>query len=861
MRRVLALGVVLGVVVAFLLSLSLHGGPSPPFATSAGAARDAGAVPRNVAAPGPLSRDAPDAASNTQRRRVRRASTAVPAPADTPPGDAIAGTVVDAQSGAPIAGARVARHAYAAGLLVVHGARAYDAERSLASATTDDSGRFVLPSDDADSVLRATADGFAPGMAQAGAREIRLVRGAPRAFEIVDEAGNPVADATVTLRGPGEDAAARSVATSDATGRAVLTAEPDASVLVAARGFVPLQVRVAPESGVRRVTLEPGRSVAGRVVDPAGAPLGGAFVELDASDAASGSVVVPADGRFRFEGLHPGHEYWISASLDGWAGTTLDAVAGDTALDIVLRRSGTVRGVVLLPDGSPARGAEVESEDADAAVRRDGSFELTGLAPGPQEICAALARRHEGRDLRSRVTVDVPEDGVLDGVTIRLRPAPAPALRVRVERDGRPVPGATVWVYEGAARIASAMAGEGGEAVLSPEVAPGSPLRIVSSCGDLAGWSEDLAGWDQGERIVVVALAGAPRIVLLAVDADGRPLAITSLTGPAGESLEADPLGGLPVRAHEPFGAWVHAEGHGDRYVLAHPPHPPHREVVVRLDRAATVTLRVLGAGGRAADVYAAVRLEGAAPGAVRDATPAGGGRVEASSAGRAARLPDETGRIELRDLPPGAATLVVTDQRTGSTRAVIPFRVEPGATRHLGDVHVAPPEDVAGVVTDAAARPIAAARVTWIDPDGYWGSGDVTATGADGSFRGTLPRRGTFHCVVRRPGFGTRCVAVGPATPRPVRVVLAPGGRALVRVPRRPAAGFADVRLRVPGTRETVELVAIPAPGRGGDWYAATLDDLPAGRVELVLRVASYERSQTAEIAAGATTEVVFGD
>ncbi len=111
------------------------------------------------------------------------------------------------------------------------------------------------------------------------------------------------------------------------------------------------------------VRLEPGLAIAGRVLDPDGAPLAGAAVEAEGpSGAEEAWAESGADGGFVMEGLRPGRSYRLSASSIQAGLAPLEPTppveAGATGVEVRTAKGHSLRVRFLEPDGSvPELGA------------------------------------------------------------------------------------------------------------------------------------------------------------------------------------------------------------------------------------------------------------------------------------------------------------------------------------------------------------------------------------------------------------------------------------------------------------------------------------------------------------------------
>jgi hypothetical protein len=120
-----------------------------------------------------------------------------------------------------------------------------------------------------------------------------------------------------------------------------------------------------------RVQLEEGRTIAGRVRDEAGAPLG--EVSVGSSDVSGAIAVTDAEGRYELAGLGEGRVN-LFATKDGYAPRQLRGIAtGGRNIDLTLERPASVEGVIVRKGGP--RSLMV------SACQRDAHFE--------KEICVA----------------------------------------------------------------------------------------------------------------------------------------------------------------------------------------------------------------------------------------------------------------------------------------------------------------------------------------------------------------------------------------------------------------------------------------------------------------------------------------
>src|SRR4051794_18018109 len=178
-------------------------------------------------------------------------------------------------------------------------------------------------------------------------------------------------------------------------------------------------VNIADGSNVSNINaaLQQGGAISGLVTDPAGSPVPGAFVSLDAPPSQGGRVIgdnilgTDSTGHYAFHGVSPGNVIvhfgpLTSGSLE-FAGIFNGNVEDPTqapvivvgprtaaAADAQLPRSATITGTVRDESGAPYAGACVSIPKgatdgfSDAGVRTssDGTYTFSGLAPGDYRV-------------------------------------------------------------------------------------------------------------------------------------------------------------------------------------------------------------------------------------------------------------------------------------------------------------------------------------------------------------------------------------------------------------------------------------------------------------------------------------------
>ncbi len=321
------------------------------------------------------------------------------------------GIVVDAQ-GKPVPGAKVRLLGTPVGEQMI--------DKLETEWTSDKDGKFTFHAAD-DAVFIATAGklrgyGLLDGNAAiTHVMRIVVVGNAPARDRKI--AGRVLAGdkpiANVLLRAEPEEqdpVHVRSVAfaTTDANGAFVLEDVDDRSYELFAEADGYARGRLAPVMGGAKdvlVVLDKGHTIAGRVVDSGGDPVSSytllAFKRTGARrDLVLSRSIVDARGSFSVQ-VSDG-EFDITAAASGWAPSEyVVARAGDVGVELKVSTGATLSGTVIAADGSgpipyvrvmrEARGggSSVQPANAGTVTRQDGTFELTGIPPGPLSITVA----------------------------------------------------------------------------------------------------------------------------------------------------------------------------------------------------------------------------------------------------------------------------------------------------------------------------------------------------------------------------------------------------------------------------------------------------------------------------------------
>lgn len=364
-------------------------------------------------------------------------------------GGAVEGVVVDA-AGKAIVGAVVR-----VGTGQTDGIRSTDqgAPPLPAQVRCDEAGRFLaigVPSGTQPIMVRAASMSpwrstveVMPGVTSAV--RATMTPGVTCRGVVRDEAGQPVADATVSVGGVGEFT--RFEVASAADGAFVLQGLPAGDVEVAATkdkvGKASARVSGEPGTEVRSdLVLSAGLTLRGRVVDEAGAPLRGVDVRCVAEGPGGrwgGSGFSDAQGRFAVTECPPGRTLNVSAALAdrvAWQRTGVDPRAG--AHDVTLPKDTSLRarivGRLLLPDGLGAIGAEVRAlrspqVNSGAKVSDASGAFMIEVAQGAWDVSVRVKGfpqiRREARQLAPGETWDVGSLQLTPGGTLVVQDDPA----------------------------------------------------------------------------------------------------------------------------------------------------------------------------------------------------------------------------------------------------------------------------------------------------------------------------------------------------------------------------------------------------------------------------------------------------
>lgn len=404
------------------------------------------------------------------------------------PGVALEGRVVG-PDGAPVGEAKVLVGDFVPG---IGGDEEPPPGLDRREATTDDDGRFVVEDLPPERRVTVWADG--PGHLPSSVRgveppteeplEIRLRRGVRLFGRVVDPEGSPVTRAQVRVSARIEndrgwlrhwlqtrETAEDGLFDFDAVPRAEL------SVTVTAHRLAPAELRgLSTESGEDvgpvEIRLEAGARVEGRVLDPTGAPVAGAQVnvahraEEDYRPLRIGDRSGPG-GVFELVGVPLGRVRLSASHGEQRAKEEIDLGPGGAVVDLMLEPERGLRGWVVDPQGRPVEHAQVEARavgsggggpDHQSArtgplgrFRFDvapGDYRLTAFHPGFAETVLGPVRFEGGL---KRVEIRLDRGLELTGRLLGLAPEELLQVQVRAFSRGRGHGGQVT--FEGSYRI------------------------------------------------------------------------------------------------------------------------------------------------------------------------------------------------------------------------------------------------------------------------------------------------------------------------------------------------------------------------------------------------------------------------
>ncbi|MCU0724416.1 MAG: carboxypeptidase regulatory-like domain-containing protein [Planctomycetes bacterium] len=296
-------------------------------------------------------------------------------------------------------------------------------------------------------------------------------------------------------------------------------------------------VRV-PEKTTVDIVLDRGNSIAGVVLDAAGAPVAGATVGVRGDSVGmvmrpggdfreqilrgswSSQAVTGGDGRFTLTGFEE-EPVDISVRAPGYApGEAAGVAPGTRDLEIRLARPGRITGTVVdAATEAPVEGAWVSVAGDSGRTDAGGRFDLTDVKPGDQELSASA----DGY-VAARLPVSVKAGEETGGVVVRMSTGEQLVVIVTRASDGSPVEGAHVQAG-GAVPVAASPGENRGTDAQGMAVVRGllpGPVTVSVSADGLAAKEVEGVVVPAAEPLrVALGLGGTVRVRVL--DDAGRP--------------------------------------------------------------------------------------------------------------------------------------------------------------------------------------------------------------------------------------------------------------------------------------------------------------------------------------------------
>jgi hypothetical protein len=291
--------------------------------------------------------------------------------------------------------------------------RAQVKRRMSESVWTDQQGRFAFPPWTGKGVpLVVEAPGFAPAVVNVEPApdmpdvEIRLERASLILGRVVDVAGKPVPDAKVEIKSWGRVYSLSWSAGTDADGRFAWPDAPAGEVtfVISKRGYMTLKrVILSPADAEHEITLPPPLHITGTIRDrETGKPIADARLvpgsyghPNNPSPSWTPRETRPCtDGRY--EVTFDEYQGLLAFRIDapGYASeSVLKLTPGEAerTIDLTLQPAVDLTGIVYLPDGRPARGAQV-------LLAKEGGFaQFSDGTPHPSTFDGSCTTGEDGR--------------------------------------------------------------------------------------------------------------------------------------------------------------------------------------------------------------------------------------------------------------------------------------------------------------------------------------------------------------------------------------------------------------------------------------------------------------------------------
>lgn len=752
-------------------------------------------------------------------------------------------------------------------------------------------------------VARETTDGI----------DFVLVRESALEGRVTDASGAPVEGATVRVSIPAEGLMKQAatlfggVFASGRTGadgryRVGGATEGRRDVVVEAPGFLTQRSEEtfpAEQTLVRDYAMQPGAELSGIVLLPDGGPCPGATVRVQSAGAppanpmvammgvggATAAFVTDVEGRWKASGLQHG-PHTVTASAPRYLdGTARDVADGATEVTLTLGAGVTLRGrVVAAETGAGVGGATVFRKgrtsgpgaapwmqglagDPSIVAGPDGSFEISGLLPGPWELYA----RAKGYAESGRLKVSGAAGETVSDLSLALAPGSSLSGRVLRKGAGTPIEGALVYVPLGKGPMASMNASD------LTEGEPSAPADSESAKTGPDG-SFVIAGLTPGKVTLEARAQGLAPTTMSGTEVPGGPVVVEMSEGGAVEGVVYAEDG----RVHE--GVTVMSQrgmmGQGARMSTT------DREGRYRIERLAPGAYQVMVldpespmmVGGVASVTIRdgeVTKHDFGKPGAgrtvsgevLRDGKPFPGATLVLLGGGSGMRLAeaDAAGRFRFQGVTPGDYSVAVQSETFGGGNTSV--RVSVGADEDPAAVRLEVSSlAVEGTVADAeTGNPVPMAQVLLLAPGSGRGGSiqDLVArqkgqtfSDANGRFRiGDVPS-GTFSLRVSAAGYAEATVDGVVPGAAPSRVTMSRGVELAVTVlgpDGMPVANASVVPVDATGEEGNPFDLSM-SKITGGDGVARLR--LSPGRWSIQVRAASFpEVEVAAEASQGALT------
>ncbi len=216
------------------------------------------------------------------------------------------------------------------------------------------------------------------------------------------------------------------------------------------------------------IIFAPSLVCAGRVFDEQGVPLDGAQISfsmpkgfesrfgisLEGTHELGWATRSAQDGRFEFKTLPSVADATLRTTLDGYQALTIAAPRlSERTLDIVLTRpksalAGSVRGVVLGPNGQAVKEARVALGLTSVQTDRDGEFTIDLQRSVTADVLRAVKVGFQPATMDRPGDATGPRAGWPDHVELRLGPPPLTITGRVVDHEHKALPGARVWLSD-----------------------------------------------------------------------------------------------------------------------------------------------------------------------------------------------------------------------------------------------------------------------------------------------------------------------------------------------------------------------------------------------------------------------------